>query len=170
MRHFVNEISKSGTVKLSDKKENVGLPHVRRTSFKGLPIDVELDIGMMANGVDKDGVPWCVTYTHPYGEIPMSLGSDGDPVDVYIGPGDSELVYIVHQVKQNGKFDEDKVFLGFNSPVEATQCYFEHGPKWGFGSIETMTFDQFLNGYLVSNRRGGFGPAPLLIVDSGATF
>lgn len=170
MRHLVRLEKSDGTVRLSDKKSDVGLPHVRRTYFKGLPVDVELDIGMTASGRDRDGLPWSVTYKHPYGEVPSTLGKDGDPVDVYLGPGDSEMVYIVHQVKQNGKFDEDKVFLGFESPVEATKCYFEHGPKWGFGSVETMTFDQFLNGYLVSNRRGGCGPAPLLLLDSGARF
>ena len=147
------EYTKGGEVRLSDKKKGVGLPHVRRTYFKGLPVDVELDIGMTASGKDPNGKPWSVTYKHPYGEIPGTIGRDGDPVDVYIGPDeDSEFVYVVHQVTMDGNFDEDKVLVGFSSPIEATKCYFQHGPKFGFGSLETLTFAQFTNGYLVSTR------------------
>ncbi len=171
MRHLVTLKKSDGSVRLSDKKSDVGLPHVRRTFFQGLPVDVELDIGMTANGTEPDGTPWAVTYKHPYGEVPDSCGNDGDPVDVYIGPkGDAPFVYIVHQVKRNGKFDEDKVFLGFESPIEATRCYFEHGPKWGFGSLETISFDQFVNGYLVSNRIGASAKGPDLYIGAGAQF
>ena len=124
MRHLVAFEKSDGTVRLSDKKSGVGLAHVRRTHFNGLPIDVELDIGMTANGTDKDGIPWAVTYKHPYGEIPVSEGSDGDPVDVYIGPESAGLVYVIHQVKPNGKFDEDKVFLGFSSSFSNSSLIF----------------------------------------------
>lgn len=170
MRHILILEKSDGVVRLSDKKSDVGLPHVRRTHFKGLPIDVELDIGMTASGKGPDG-PWSVTYKHPYGEIPDSCGADSDPVDVYIGPNPhADFVYVVHQVKINGKYDEDKCFLGFDSPIEATKCYFEHGPRWGFSSLETLTFDQFLNGYMVSNRSGASGQGPRLMLDSGARF
>lgn len=174
MRHLVRleeGITKGGEVRLSEKKSDVGLPHVRRTYFQGLPVDVELDIGMTASGKDSDGTPWSVTYKHPYGEIPSTKGRDGDPVDVYLGPrSDSPFIYVVHQVKRNGKFDEDKVFLGFDSPIEATRCYFEHGPKWGFGSIETLSFDQFVNGYLLASRSSARGSDPMLIIGAGAQF
>jgi len=132
-------------------------PIVRHAYFRGTPVDVELDVGMEAEGVDPDGVPWHVTYKYPYGEIPQTEGEDKDPVDVYLGPcPDSNLVFVVHQVTKEGKFDEDKVFLGFDNAIEATRCYFEHGPKWGFGSLDTMLYDQFLRGYLASNRPQGF--------------
>ncbi len=154
---------KSGEVKIVKGKKD-GLPVVRRAHFRGLPIDIELDVGMKASGKDDDGTPWEVVYENPYGEIRETEGRDGDPVDIYLGPTcDSELVYVVHQVAKDGKFDEDKVFLGFDCPIKATECYFKHGPKWGFGSLETLTFDQFKNGYLVGARERAKPEAPLVL-------
>jgi hypothetical protein len=130
---------------------------VRQTRFRGLPINVEIDTGMEKQGVGPDGEPWRHVYKVPYGEIRKTEGADKDPVDIYLGPDPkSDKVFVVHQVKPDGKYDEDKCFLGFKTAKQAKKCYFEHGPKWGFGSIETMTFDQFKNGFLASNRREGF--------------
>lgn len=135
------------------KKKGPGLSHVRKTTFRGLPINVELDTGMVAEGKDPDGKPWRVTYQHPYGEIAKTMGRDGDPVDVYLGPDEkAEDVYVIHQVKRDGSFDEDKCMLGFSSSKAATKCYFDHGPKWGYGSSEALTFEQFRDGYLAGAR------------------
>jgi hypothetical protein len=146
-----------------------GLPHVRHIDFQGLPVDVELDVGMVAEGKEPDGKPWRVEYRHPYGEIRRTEGEDGDAVDVYVGPcSQSQKVFIVHQVKKDGSYDEDKCFLGFDSPQEATRCYFEHGPQWGFGSLESMTFNEFRYGYLASNRKNGYEKS--LVLDLKASF
>jgi hypothetical protein len=150
---IVLEKSKVGDMMLDEKKKGIGLPVIRETTFRGLPINIEFDKGMTASGKEPSGRPWKVTYKHPYGEIAQTLGRDGDPVDVYLGPNiDSDLVCIVHQVKPNGKYDEDKVFLGFDSMLDAMQCYFEHGPQWGFGSMSSMLFGSFLHGYLTATK------------------
>lgn len=142
------------------KKGGPGLKHVRTTKFCGLPVNIEIDRGMTAEGVGPDGKKWRKEYSDAYGEIDRTLAqSDGDPVDVYLGPHSVGrgvpgkcLVYVVHQLKPNGEYDEDKCFLGFGSAAEAKASYIKHGPSWGFGGMDKMTLDEFKNGYLASNR------------------
>lgn len=127
---------------------------VRRDEFQGLPINIEIDRGQEKSGTGPDGRQWSHVYEYPYGEIARTEGEDGDPVDVYLGPnGDSKTVHVVHQKRMDGGFDEDKVMLGFDSPEQAKQAYTDHGPSWGFGSMDSMTVDEFKNGYLASNRK-----------------
>lgn len=130
-------------------------PGLRTVNFQGLPIKIEIDKGDTRSGVGEGGEEWEKTYTVPYGEIPQSRAlSDGDPVDVYIGPNPSApLVYVVHQLRRDGSYDEDKCMLGFSSAGEAVLAYKQHGPPWGFGTMDILTFDQFRHGYLASNRR-----------------
>jgi hypothetical protein len=124
--------------------------------FQGLPINVEIEHGQTRSGVSEDGQPWSHVYAYPYGEIQRTEGEDGDPVDVYLGDReDAQQVYVVHQLRKDGGFDEDKVFLGFGNADEARTAYLNHGPPWGFGSMDTMTLDEFKNGYLAANRQIG---------------
>lgn len=128
-------------------------PTKRETDFAGLPINVEIEQGDTKRGVDESGQPWEHTYQFPYGEIQRTEGEDGDPVDVYLGGGDPEAdVHVVHQLRMDGTYDEDKVMLGFPDLASAEKAYREHGPSFGFGSIDSMTLDQFKNGYLAANR------------------
>lgn len=122
--------------------------------FNGLPINIEYNVGDVKEGKSPvDGQSFSIEYQYPYGEIKLTEGEDGEPVDVYIGQDkDSDKVFVVHQLNQDGEFDEDKVFLGFSSEAEVKRAYQDHGPEWGFGSMEELTFDQFENGYLVANR------------------
>ena len=130
-------------------------PGVRTVSFKGLPVKIEIEVGETKSGVGEDGKVWSHTYKVPYGEIPSSRAlSDGDGVDVYLGKDlAADTVYVIHQLKRDGSYDEDKVMLGFPSDGEAILAYKQHGPPWGFGTVDRMTFDQFRNGYLASNRK-----------------
>lgn len=160
---MLNQGIDTGAVKYGNERTTK-----RMTAFQGIPVRLEIEAGehVIGNG-------WENTYKYPYGEIPNSHAlSDGDPVDVYLGPnGQSDLVVVVHQNKRDGTFDEDKVMLGFNSERDAVQCYFDHGPEWGFGSSETMTFDQFVKGYLAANRllnERGIIPIALALIVAGA--
>ena len=84
----------------------------------------------------------------------VGVGADGDPVDVYVGEHpESEIVFVVDQVKKDGTFDEHKVMLGFRFLEEAKDMYLKHYPKnWtGLGAITPMTmvdFKKWLDGDL----------------------
>ena len=152
-------------VKLSEKKKGEGLPCVRNIFFRGLEIDIQLDRGMEASGKDPDGKPWSVKYEVPYGEVPRTISAhDHDPIDVYVleGGEDKPFVYCVNQQKKSGKFDEQKFFLGFDSPIDATSCYYKHGPPWGFMSLVTLTWNEFVNGVVLGAY--DFSQGPRLIV------
>ena len=150
---IVMEKSKVADVMLDRRKHVEGIPVVRETTFRGLPLKVEIDRGMTASGIDPDGVPWKVTYENPYGSIVGSVGRDGDEVDFYLGDNiDSDLVCIIHQVHKDGSYDEQKICLGFDSMLDALECFFKHGARWAFGSMESMLFPTFVNGYLTATR------------------
>lgn len=132
-------------------------PGLRTVTFNGLPIKIEIEAGDVRSGVGEDGRPWSHEYAVPYGEISSSRAlSDSDGVDVYLGPGpETSMVYVVHQLRRDGSYDEDKCMLGFPSSGEAVLAYKRHAPTWGFGTMDTLTWDQFLHGYLASNRKHG---------------
>lgn len=140
-------------------------PTKRRTNFRGLPINVEIEPGDVKGGKDALGRPWETVYTIPYGEIDGTAGADGDPVDVYLGEdfrGDCP-VFVVHQVQQDlghagALYDEDKVFLGFAGMTEALDAYYAHGPSWGVGGVSVMTFEEFRDEYLPRGSMRGRDP------------
>ena len=130
-------------------------PTKRVAQWQGVPVHVEIEVGDIKSGIDESGNKWSHEYKFPYGELPHSHAiSDGDPVDCYLGPNpSSNTVFVVHQLRKNGDFDEDKCMLGFLTAGEAIHAYKSHGPSFGFGSMDTMTADQFRHGYLAANRR-----------------
>jgi len=130
-------------------------PVKRTIDFHGIPVSIEFDRGETKRGIGDYGEIWTNTYEHPYGEIPTSRSlADRDGVDVYVGPDESSpTVYVVHQLKRDGSFDEDKVMLQFGSASEAESCYRRHGPSNRFGGMDAMTIDEFIHGYLASNRK-----------------
>jgi hypothetical protein len=136
--------------------KNSKRPVKREVEFAGLPVAVEIEIGETKSGVGQDGQEWSHVYQFPYGEILKTEGEDGDPVDVYLGPiEDAPSVFVVHQLDMDGSRDEDKVFLGFQDAEAAEKAYRDHGPAWGFGTMDEMTLDEFRRGYLRANL-----PAP----------
>jgi hypothetical protein len=80
-----------------------------------------------------------------YGDIKGTEGSDGDPVDVFVGPNlNSEFVCVVDQVSKEGSFDEHKVLFGFDNESDAIACYKKaYTPGWKVGPVTTMTVEQF---------------------------
>lgn len=140
---------------LGTKRYSNASAGLRTVSFQGLPVKIEIEVGETRSGTGEDGRPWEKTYEIPYGEIPQSRTlADGDGVDIYLGPDPlAPMIYVVHQLRRDGSYDEDKCLLGFRSIGEAIQAYKSHGPSWGFGSVDTMTVDQFKHGYLASNRK-----------------
>lgn len=82
---------------------------------------------------------------HHYGYINRTEGRDGDHVDVFIGPSPkSEIVFVVDQVTEGGRFDEHKVMLSFTNEADAKAGYLaNYQPGWRCGPITAMTIDQF---------------------------
>lgn len=114
--------------------------------FQGLHIMIENDKGSVRKGVSEDGVPWETKMKFPYGYISKTKAADKEHVDCYVGDSyKSDNVFVVHQVvPETGKYDEDKVMLGFDTAEEAKQAYLDHydDPKF-FGSMTEMNFEQF---------------------------
>ena len=128
-------------------------PIKRKTIFAGLTVNIETEKGDVRTGTDERGEPWAHTYQYPYGEIAGTVGEDGDPVDVYLGPDETaSFVYVAKQMHFDGSYDEDKVFLGFRNYEEAQRAYFDHGPEWGLMSFTGYTLEAFGRTYLEPRR------------------
>ncbi|HEY0960917.1 MAG TPA: hypothetical protein VGE69_00995, partial [Pseudomonadales bacterium] len=121
---------------------NYKLGHVK---VQGLDISIENPRGSKRSGVDPDGKKWEVDMAHHYGYIKRTEGADGDHVDVFVGPNpDSSQVYVVDQVDKDGKFDEHKVLMGFNTREEAEAGYLANYQKgWKVGPVTELTVDAF---------------------------
>jgi hypothetical protein len=117
-----------------------------RIVFQGMQISIENAKGSTRSGVGKDNKPWSVTMSYPYGYIRMTEGVDGDHVDCFIGPDeDAEFVYVIHTNEPTtGKYDEDKVMLGFKSEADAKKAFLEnYSSSKFFGSMDTLPIDKF---------------------------
>jgi len=69
-----------------------------------------------------------------------------DHVDCYIGTAhDSGRVFVVHQNDPvSGKYDEDKVMLGFKTAKDAKRAYLRQYYRPGFfGDMDEYSMDEF---------------------------
>ncbi len=79
-----------------------------------------------------------------YGYIQGTQDNDGEELDVYVGDNkQSTKVFVLKQLKDNGKFDEHKVMLGYDSEEAAKKAYVAHMPAKKMGDIEEMTLAEF---------------------------
>jgi len=105
-------------------------------NYRGLDVTIENPEGSTRRGTDETGREWEQTLNNHYGDIPDTIGADGDPIDVFTSNGKN--TYVVNQNSpETGEFDEHKVMHGFNSEADAQAAYmdnYEDGWK-GFGSI-----------------------------------
>jgi hypothetical protein len=134
-----------------------GYPLQGRTKVHGMDISIENKKGSIRNGTDKDGHDWSIKMNFDYGYIRGTVGRDKDHVDCYLGPNlDVETVFIVHQNDPvTGKYDEDKVMLGFETEEEAKKAYLSQYDRQGFmGDIATMDIDTFKKKAFDPNNKG----------------
>lgn len=114
--------------------------------IQGFQINVENKKGSFREGTDPNGHNWKIKMKADYGNIEGITGADKEELDVYIGDNsESQLVFIVHQNNPDtGKFDEDKIMLGFSSKEQAKKLYLSQYDKKGFlGSIDKLTINEF---------------------------
>lgn len=127
-----------------------------RLSFQGMDIAIENRKGSVRKGTDEDGEKWKTKMFYPYGYIRGTMGVDGDAVDCYIGDNrDSTKVFIVHQKNPfTGKFDEDKVMLGFDTKNQARDAYLAHYDSYEFlGEITEMDINEFKNKVYLTKKQ-----------------
>lgn len=102
-----------------------GHPYQGSLVFAGMPIYVENARGSVRRGTAPDGRAWATTMTAHYGEFADTLGVDGDPVDVFVGPDpDAPMAYVIHRKHPGTEvYDEDKVVVGCRSAKEAEALF-----------------------------------------------
>lgn len=113
LRRRIEEARNAVEPNPSDAQKEYGNYRKGHVTIQGLPITIENFKGGTRSGKDKDGKVWCVTMAHDYGYIKRTESeADGDHVDVFIGPHpESELVFVIDQIKESGRFDEHKCIL-----------------------------------------------------------
>lgn len=129
---------------------------VRTIRKMGFVIEVETDEGQKRHWYDPvAGESGYTEMKYPYGYIKGTLGVDGDSVDVFVGPSDSDKVFIITQLeKPNFKnIDEQKVMLGFRNSIDAKSAYLDHyDSSRFFGDIKEMSLNEFK--FKVRNSKG----------------
>lgn len=130
-----------------------------RTEFQGLQISIENQKGSYRNWFDAHAKKSGRTrMKHGYGYIRRTEGTDGDHVDVYVGPNkEAPFAYVVTQMKPPlfAEVDEQKVMLGFDSLVEATHAYHAHydDPRF-LGSVHALPMADF-KAYVLDPKNHG---------------
>jgi DNA-directed RNA polymerase beta subunit len=116
----------------------------RQKTISGVTFKIELEPGDTRTGTDDQGKKWEKEMFAAYGHIPKTRGDDGETVDVYLKEdGFFAQVFVIHQSKKDGTHDEDKCMVGFSNAEEAKEMYLKHVPDWCFGSMATLSWDQF---------------------------
>lgn len=116
--------------------------------YDGLKIGIENEKGSTRHWHDPNNDSDGKTKMHyDYGYIVGTKGTDGEEVDVYIGPHHNcEKVFVVHQLKAPDfkKYDEDKVMFGFRSDDEAKKAYLKqyNDPRF-FGNMTELSMEEF---------------------------
>lgn len=107
------------------RPENPEHPFAGFLNYQGIMVDVETAAGTYREGIDPDGHPWRVKLPCHYGEVRGTTGSDGDPVDVFVGPERfAPLVYVVQAKAPRSKtYDETKAGIGYRTRADAVAAF-----------------------------------------------
>lgn len=119
-----------------------------RMRWRGLEVAIECPAGTVRSGRDRNGVEWSIRMVYPYGYLVGTLGVDGDPFDVYVGPdADAPMVYVI-TTRVPGKWDQDdeqKAMIGFASEQDARAAFLRHYTDERFlGEVCPMPADEFV--------------------------
>lgn len=125
-----------------------GYPLQDKYRFNDISIHIENKKGSVRKWYDPHNKKSGSTkMRYDYGYIKNAVGSDDEPIDVYVGPNeDAKFVYVVHQNKapKFNKYDEDKVMLGFRSEEDAKKAYLkQYNDERFYGGMSSMPFKTF---------------------------
>lgn len=142
---------------------NYAKGHVR---LGGMDLSIENPAGSSRKGVDPNGKPWETEMHSHYGYIKGTVGKDKDHIDVFVKPGTAELaddakVFVVDQKSpDNGRFDEHKVMIGFDSQKEAEAAYLaNYTPGWkGMGDVTESSLANFRQWLRDGDTKKAFAP------------
>lgn len=130
--------------------------------INGMRVVLENPRHSTRSGVGADGKRWSTQMAHHYGEFLGTKGADGDRMDVFIGPRpDSDKVFVIDQVNQDGTFDEHKVMMGFKDLESARAGYLaNYEAGWtGLGAVTEMpvsTFKAWAKSPAATNPAAGY--------------
>lgn len=115
--------------------------------WHGIPVSVENVRNSWRSGVAEDGKPWTNRMAAHYGDFPGTVGADGDPVDVFVGPfPELTQAWVINQRRVAGTpgFDEHKVMVGFTDEQQARDAYLHsYQRNWpGLMSMVPITVGQ----------------------------
>ena len=150
-------------------KKNANDPVKDIVDYHGIKIDIEWPKGSIRSYEGDD------TYVSHmkchYGYARGIEGNDGEELDIYLGDKDSDIAYIVEQVKEDGSYDEDKIMLGFESEGEAIDMYLAHMPAYMLGDVREFPVERFVNALYgkPEDRRGEEDLVPSEEKEAGKT-
>lgn len=130
-----------------------------RIDFNGLQVSIETGRSRVREWYNPhDGSQGMSRMRIPYGYIKGTLGTDGDHVDVFVGPDHSaQNVYVIHAMKAPDftEYDEDKCMLGCRDAEEAQRYFFASysDPKF-YGGMSIWPFEEF-KAHVLSNEAKG---------------
>ena len=117
--------------------------------YRGLPVSVETGKSRVRQWFDSHNQTQGMSRMPlPYGYAKGTMATDGDQLDIIVGPDQqAPEVYVVHINKAPlfERYDEDKCFVGLRSPEEAMR-YFRmmYDKPQFFGSMSVWQFDDFM--------------------------
>jgi ppGpp synthetase/RelA/SpoT-type nucleotidyltranferase len=131
------------------------LPQSHSLEWRGIPLVIQWPKGCTRVGKNSNGEPFKIEMRADYGYIPATVDIDADDhLDVYVGPHkDSPHAYVLEQM-QDGRFDEYKIMLGYDSLEEARDSFLEHLPEEMLGEIQEVPFDELFAAYKQEEKKG----------------
>jgi Inorganic Pyrophosphatase len=124
----------------SEKQKHAGNYQKGHLSINGINIAIENPMGTRRR-------PGWETLKAHYGYIKLTEGADGDHVDVFVRNGTPDdyagPVYVIDQYI-NGKFDEHKIMIGWQSKQKAVEAYLgSYQDGWQCGPVTRLSWRDF---------------------------